>query len=146
MDSNATNVADEQPESSIEHLTAEECWRLLDNVRFGRLAVAAAGDLDIFPINFAVNGEDLYFRTGEGTKLMAAMLAERAALEADYRDKAAGEAWSVVVKGRPEVLDQSADIAVAEELDLQPSVTTPKQRFIRLSATRISGRRFRSIA
>ena len=37
----------------------------------GRLAVAAAGEVDIFPINYAdVDRDTILFRTAEGTKLL----------------------------------------------------------------------------
>jgi nitroimidazol reductase NimA-like FMN-containing flavoprotein (pyridoxamine 5'-phosphate oxidase superfamily) len=127
----------------VEQLGADECWELLAGARFGRLAVAAAGDLDIYPVNFVVDGSDLVFRTAEGTKLVEVMVSGSVTLEADHRDVTTGVAWSVVVKGHAELLDRFDDIYGAERLGIRPWVLTPKDRFVRIHVRHLSGRRFR---
>jgi nitroimidazol reductase NimA-like FMN-containing flavoprotein (pyridoxamine 5'-phosphate oxidase superfamily) len=52
-------------------LTPELCWSALEETGFGRLAVIAGDDVDIFPINFVVDGTKIYFRTAPGSKLDA---------------------------------------------------------------------------
>src|SRR4051794_39899927 len=74
---------------AVEYLDEQECWDLLAEARFGRIAVAAVGDLDVFPINFAVDGTDLVFRTAEGTKLLESVISDLVAIEADHRDPVA---------------------------------------------------------
>jgi nitroimidazol reductase NimA-like FMN-containing flavoprotein (pyridoxamine 5'-phosphate oxidase superfamily) len=130
---------------AVEHLDTQECWELLAEARFGRLAVAVAGDLDIFPINFAVNGTGLVFRTAEGTKLLESVIADLVAIEADHRDPVAGIAWSVVAKGTPRVLERFDSIYAAQQLDIQPWIEdTPKDYFVRVNVRSITGRRFRA--
>src|SRR4051794_22600393 len=80
-------------------LEADECWLLLSSAAIGRLAVSVAGDVDIFPVNYVVDDGALVFRTAEGTKLVELVIAGRVAFEVDGLDPAAGEAWSVVIKG-----------------------------------------------
>ena len=126
----------------FEQLDDAECWRLLDDARFGRLAVAAAGELDIYPLDFAVDGTDVVFRTAEGTKLVEVVLTDLVALEADHRDVATGQAWSVVVKGTPRLLERFDEIYAAQSLGIRPWVAAPRERFVRITRTRISGRRF----
>jgi nitroimidazol reductase NimA-like FMN-containing flavoprotein (pyridoxamine 5'-phosphate oxidase superfamily) len=65
---------------------------------------AVVRDIDIFPINFVVDGRSIVFRTAEGTKLLEMVISDLVAVEADHRDPAAGTAWSVVAKGSAEVL------------------------------------------
>src|SRR5580765_2746500 len=55
-------------------LEPHESWHLLKSVALGRLAVSVAGYPDIFPVNFVVDHGSVVFRTGEGTKLAAAVL------------------------------------------------------------------------
>ena len=130
---------------AVERLEPDECWNLLAEAGFGRLAIAAVGDLDIFPINFAVDGTDVVFRTAEGTKLLESLIADLVAIEADHRDCAAGLAWSVVIKGTPRLLDRYDSIHQAQQLDITPWIRSmPKERFVRVSARSITGRRFRA--
>jgi hypothetical protein len=131
----------DQAEGFMVELTTEECWQLLARARFGRLAMSGAGEIDIFPIDFAVDGSDVVFRTTEGTKLVEVVLSDTVSLEADERDLDRGVAWSVVVKGTPELLETFEAIEGAENLDIQPWTGTRKDRFVRITHTRITGRR-----
>jgi len=127
---------------ATEMLDPQQCWELLASVEVGRLAVAAAGDIDIFPLNFAVDGESLLFRTAEGTKLVEVVLAGRVAFEVDGYEPTRGRAWSVVVKGGAELLDRWSDIYHAQDLPLFPWNASPKERFVRIVPQSMTGRRF----
>ena len=78
----------------------------LDDV--GRLAVSITNLPDIFPINYVVDRGTVVFRTAEGTKLAAAVLGRGVAFEVDGVDDAAGEAWSVVIKGHAVEIERHA--------------------------------------
>ena len=119
-----------------------ECWALLDTAEVGRLAVAAAGTIDIFPVNFVVRDRTVIFRTAEGTKLVEVVLAGVVAFEVDGYEPEHGRAWSVVVKGTAEVLDHWADIYAAQDLPLFPWNHAPKERFVVIRPVTVSGRRF----
>ena len=41
------------------HLTADECWDRIRKAPYGRIAVAAAGEVDVFPVNHAVDGTSI---------------------------------------------------------------------------------------
>lgn len=127
---------------AMEILTEEQCWSLMGSVEVGRLAVAAAGDIDIFPLNFVVDDRTLLFRTAEGTKLVEVVLAGRVAFEVDGYDPERGRAWSVVLKGHAQMLDKWDDIYTAQDMPLFPWNHAPKERFVRISPYSISGRRF----
>jgi uncharacterized protein len=129
-------------DDSITVLEEDECWRLLRAAPVGRLAADVAGEPEIFPVNFVVDGRDLVFRTAEGTKLAAITVASRVAFEVDGYAPDAGEAWSVVVKGQAERLDHFPEIYAAEDLPLFPWHAGPKQWFVRIHATRVTGRKF----
>jgi nitroimidazol reductase NimA-like FMN-containing flavoprotein (pyridoxamine 5'-phosphate oxidase superfamily) len=127
---------------AIEVLSPEQCWQLLTSAEVGRLAVAVAGDVDIFPLNFAVDDGAILFRTAEGTKLVEIVMAGKVAFEVDGYDPEHGRAWSVVVKGHAENLEKFDDLYHAQELPLFPWNASPKERFVRLTPARITGRRF----
>jgi hypothetical protein len=133
---------DAKESGAVQVLDVEQCWALLSSVEVGRLAVAAAGDVDIFPLNFAVDDGTIMIRTAEGTKLVEVVLAGRVAFEVDGYDPGHGQAWSVVVKGTVELLDRFDDIYHAQDLPLFPWNASPKERFVRIVPTRLTGRRF----
>jgi nitroimidazol reductase NimA-like FMN-containing flavoprotein (pyridoxamine 5'-phosphate oxidase superfamily) len=130
------------PRTGMTILDEDACWSLLGSAGLARVAIAIAGDLEVFPVNIVVDDRTVVFRTGEGTKLAAAVIAPRVAVEADGVDSVSGLAWSVVVKGRAERLDRFTDIYRAEELALPAWTEHPKQWFVRVYCDEITGRSF----
>ena len=126
---------------TILELDEHQCWDLLRSQEVGRLAVAIANHPDIFPVNFVVDHASVVFRTAEGTKLAAAVLGESVAFETD--GESAGEAWSVVIKGRAVEIEQMYELFDALELPLYPWHAAPKHRFVRILPELVTGRRFR---
>jgi uncharacterized protein len=130
------------PDSGLPVLSENECWRLLKTAEVGRLAVVLAGEPDIFPVNYVVDGHSVVFRTAEGTKLFAVTASSRVAFESDGYDADSGKAWSVVVKGMAERLEHFSDIYAAEELPLFPWHGGQKQWYVRIGRTTVTGVRF----
>lgn len=128
------------PEAPVTVLGTHEAWAELRRHRFGRLAIAFAGEPDIFPVNFAVDAESLVFLTAEGTKLLAASVEGMAAFEVDRVD--ASGATSVVVRGRLREVSDPAEREDASRLPLHPWVPTYKTHYLRLEAESVSGRTF----
>jgi nitroimidazol reductase NimA-like FMN-containing flavoprotein (pyridoxamine 5'-phosphate oxidase superfamily) len=55
-------------QQGVEHLTTTECWRLLESVSLGRLAVEGPeGIPDVFPVNFTVHSGSVYLRSAPGS-------------------------------------------------------------------------------
>ena len=125
----------------IQELTDDESWTLLASVSLGRLATSVADQPEIFPVNFVVQRKTILLRTAEGTKLLTAIMNQRVAFEADDHDAEKG--WSVVVKGHAHVLAGSAELAEADRGQVLPWITTAKNRYIRVTPSAVSGRRFR---
>lgn len=124
----------------ITELTADQCWQLLRSRDLGRIAVSAAGTVDIFPINYAVDGESIMFRTAPGTKLLELAINDRVAFEIDDHDE--HEAWSVVMKGHAERIERQSEMDAAEKLGLTPWIPTLKYRWVRIWPSELTGRRF----
>ena len=123
-------------------LEVNTCWDLLRSCDVGRLAVSFGDQPDIFPVNFVVDHGTIVFRTAEGTKLAAAVLGRGVAFEVDGYDADAGEAWSVVAKGRATEIERMQDVFEALDLPLFPWHAAPKHRFVRIEPEDVSGRRF----
>lgn len=110
----------------------------------GRIALRAADEVDIFPINYHADGETILFRTAPGTKLLELTVHDKVAFEIDGHTETA--AWSVVVKGIPRQLESGDEIEAAESAPLHPWIPTLKYRFVRITPTDITGRPFQPAA
>ncbi|MDO5671189.1 MAG: pyridoxamine 5'-phosphate oxidase family protein [Corynebacterium sp.] len=121
-------------------LSTEQSLAYLEDVQPGRIVMRRKEDIEIFPINFVVDGESLYFRTAEGSKLFTLSLNHDVLFEAD--GLVDGTAWSVIIKGTAEVLQNQEDIDHAETLELKPWAPTLKYNWVRINAEDISGREF----
>lgn len=129
--------------SDVAVLDPQTCWDLVGGAEIGRLAVSVGRHPDIFPVNHVVDGHTLVFRTAEGTKFSALFVDHDVAFEVDGVDPAAGEAWSVVIKGRAleiPVYDMPDDAAAWRF----PWGTSRRSRYVRITPDEISGRRFRT--
>lgn len=127
---------DDQP---VVELTAEDCWELLAEEEFGRLAFRILDELYLVPINYALDGRSIVFRSAPGTKLFAAELEPDAAFEIDWCGETA--AWSVVVRGGLRRLGEDEQ-ARAEGLAVPSWVPTLKYEYLELTPQQVSGRRF----
>lgn len=121
-------------------LDDEQCWKLLENTQHGRLVLTAAGETDVFPINYRAHDGLLLLRTAPGTKLAELTINENVVFQAD--GITSDEAWSVVVKGRARVLEQGSDITAAEALNLKTWIPTLKDFYVEIKPSRVSGRHF----
>lgn len=126
---------------TVGEVRPELCWAALESTTLGRLAVASDAGVDIFPVNYVVDGTKLYFRTAPGSKLHALVGNSQVALEIDAADDAA--AYSIVVKGTAERLEAPSEIDAADALPLTPWVPTLKLIWVRIRSTEVSGRVFR---
>lgn len=122
-------------------LSESESWNLLASVALGRLVTVVDGHPEIFPVNFAVQGKTLLFRTAEGTKLVSAAINNNVLFEAD--DHNVTEGWSVIVKGVARTLRTDDELAEAERAQLLPWTATRKRHYVRVLPRAVTGRRFR---
>ena len=127
--------------TNVRELTEDESWEFLGLQPVGRLATAAAGEPEIFPVNFAAANKRIFIRTAPGSKLAEVAINGRVAFEVDQMG--ADIAYSVVVKGTGEILTDDADITDAEATGLltyQEDGT--KDIWLRITPVEVSGRRF----
>ena len=84
--------------ATLEPIARSDCWGLMATARVGRLGLLVDGRPEVLPVNFALDGESVLFRTGEGTVLNKASL-NVVAFEVDHTDDATHTGWSVLVQG-----------------------------------------------
>ena len=133
-----TGLADH---AGLEALPPEVCLRLLESVPVGRVSLCTGGEVIILPVNHVVDGQDVVFRTDRGSKLSAANRRDHVAFEADDYDPRTRTGWSVLVKGRAEVIREDAQIQRLSHLGLYPWVTAADRPYwIRIHPTSVTGR------
>lgn len=121
-------------------LSTEQAWAFLASQEIGRLAYRLADEVHITPVNFAVDGGRLVFRTAEGSKLLGVTMHKNVALEVDEFDRR--RATSVIVRGTARHLHDSEADAVAS-VPLYPWVPTEKYELVAIEVEEITGRTFR---
>ncbi|MBK6441253.1 MAG: pyridoxamine 5'-phosphate oxidase family protein [Actinomycetales bacterium] len=125
--------------SPVTVLTEPECWDLLRDQELGRLAFRHGEGLQILPINYAVAGEHIVFRTADGTKFSDLMDDADVAFEVDSSSHELAE--SVVCRGV--VVELHGEQALmTDQLRLRPWVATRKTHVMAIRVSEISGRRF----
>lgn len=140
--------AHEQPDmaglaeyAGLETLPTDVCLRLLESVPVGRVSFSIGGEVVTLPVNHAVDGQEVVFRTDRGSKLSASYRQDLVAFEADDYDPQTRTGWSVLIKGRAEVIREDSEIQRLRQLDLHPWVTAAEHPFwIRIRPTSITGR------
>ena len=126
----------------LEVLSPIACDRHLRAETIGRVSVLVDGHPEIFPVNYAVDERgDIFFRTDPGTKLDALATAPTIAFEIDGVDDDAQLGWSVLAVGPAHWLASPELLAKARTLSLQPWAAGEKAHVVRLSPTKLTGRR-----
>lgn len=124
----------------LDILSLEECRELLQTKRVGRVAVCS-GRPAILPVVYALLDGDVVFRTAPGEKLIAAALQRTVAFEIDEYSEATRTGWSVDVVGTAEEIVHPDEIKRAEALGLEPWAGEVRDRYVRIRAEDVSGRR-----
>ena len=129
-------------EYPMRELSEEECWERLAGEHFGRLAFLMVDELHLVPINYALDGRSLLFRTAGGNKLFAVVLSHDVVFEIDHVSEQQNLAWSVIVRGFPRLLEED-EAHRAEQVGLRSWVDIRKDSVVEITATSVSGREFR---
>ena len=123
----------------VTQLSPEECWQMLREEEFGRLAFRLVDEVHITPVNYAVDHDTLLFRTAGGNKLLSAAMGAEVAFEVDRYDD--DHARSVVLRGTSRILDEDEEHR-ADNVPLRPWVGTPKYNVVEVSPRVVTGRAF----
>jgi nitroimidazol reductase NimA-like FMN-containing flavoprotein (pyridoxamine 5'-phosphate oxidase superfamily) len=129
----------------FEELSVGECLELLGTHSFGRIAVVVDGRPIVFPVNYALEGDSVVFRTAPGTKLSGAALGH-VAFEIDEVDTATETGWSVIVQGVGTEITSTLDERSEQlrALEVQPWVPGQLAHWVGILPQSITGRRLRA--
>lgn len=89
--------------TGLEVMDRRACLALLAGEEVGRVGLLEGAGPLILPTNYALDGEDIIIRTFSGTKLDLAH-GSPVCFEVDSFDRESRSGWSVVVRGRLEVV------------------------------------------
>jgi nitroimidazol reductase NimA-like FMN-containing flavoprotein (pyridoxamine 5'-phosphate oxidase superfamily) len=137
---------DQAPDQgSLDAISPEECWRLLTTEPVGRVSVIVGHHPLVFPVNFALDGHSILYRTSMGTKVES-IHRSNVTFEVDRLDPLHRSGWSVMVKGVAQELSADRDqqaISQAEFAGATPWAPGRRDHFVRIIAVQITGRRIR---
>jgi nitroimidazol reductase NimA-like FMN-containing flavoprotein (pyridoxamine 5'-phosphate oxidase superfamily) len=127
----------------LQTLTPAECYDLLSAGGVGRVAFTTADGPAVLPVNYAMAGQTVIFRTAPDT-LLARYLDGPAGFEADRLDEALRQGWSVLVTGRAVRVTAEADVRHLEQhTSIQPWAGGARDVYVRIIPRKITGRRIR---
>ncbi len=127
-------------ERVLRTLSPAECFGLLERGGIGRVGFASADGIMMLPVNFAVAGKAIIFRTAPDT-LLAVYANGQVGFEADHLDEAVREGWSVLVHGHAHTVTDEREVRRLEDrTHLQPWAGGARDVYVRITPTRISGR------
>ena len=133
--------ATRQDPHALQTLSPVECFDLLEPGGVGRVAFNSAGEIMILPVNFALTGKTIIFRTAPDT-LLALYADAKVSFEADRLDDARHEGWSVLVHGHAHKVTDERDVKhIEDRAHVEPWAAGARNVYVRIAATRISGRR-----
>jgi nitroimidazol reductase NimA-like FMN-containing flavoprotein (pyridoxamine 5'-phosphate oxidase superfamily) len=127
--------------TGIEVLGRETCLHLLRECSVGRVAAMSDARLMVLPVNYAMDDDQVVFRTAPGTKLAAAVRGAPVAFEIDHADEVFQSGWSVMVSGFAELATDAEHIDRLEKLGLRPWAPGERDNWVVIQTETISGRR-----
>jgi nitroimidazol reductase NimA-like FMN-containing flavoprotein (pyridoxamine 5'-phosphate oxidase superfamily) len=127
-------------------LSEAQCWDCLRRVPVARLAVVLDGEIQLRPMNFAVDHGTLLVRTATGSTL-ARTDGHAVVVEADSGfvpsgDERPREAWSVIVRGDAHLVTDRYELLDTIDVSLLPWEGSDKPHFLRIAPRSITGRAF----
>ncbi len=129
---------------ALRTLSPAECLDLLEPGGVGRVGFTSAGEVMMLPVNFAVTGKTIIFRTAPDT-LLALYADTQVSFEVDHINEALHDGWSVLMRGHArEVTDEREVKHLEDGAHPEPWAGGARDVYVRITPTRISGRRILS--
>ena len=126
---------------ALRTLSPVECFDLLEPGGIGRVGFPSADGIMMLPVNFAVTGKTIIFRTAPDT-LLARYAEAQVSFETDHLDEAQHEGWSVLVHGHAhQVKDEHAIKRLEDLMHLEPWAPGARDVYVRIVPAQITGRR-----
>ena len=131
----------DQAERVLRTLSPDECLGLLEPGGVGRVGFASASGVVILPVNFAIMGNTILFRTAPDT-VLAVHASTRISFQTDHIDEEQRDGWSVLVQGYAHSVTDELDVRRLENtINLEPWAGGARDVWVRITPAQISGRR-----
>lgn len=149
LDQSGASTAPAQQRPVLEVLDEAECLRLISPGGVGRLAYQGRYGLTVLPVNYKLHDGAIVFRTaqdgptGEDLQTGMAHAEYQVAFEIDDIDLATRQGWSVLIHGPAHHMSTAAERASVQESGVEPWPAGQKEHAIRITPSRITGRRLR---
>jgi nitroimidazol reductase NimA-like FMN-containing flavoprotein (pyridoxamine 5'-phosphate oxidase superfamily) len=122
----------------ITDLGPAQCLDYLRRHRLGRLAFLADGRVEIFPVNYTVDGSDIHLLTAGGRKFDAFVRGRDVVFEVD--GDLGTVVWSVIVRGIAGVLTPAEKVEADARHPIRSWADTVKPHRVRIEPVLITGR------
>jgi uncharacterized protein len=127
---------------TLQELSTEECVDLLRAGLVGRAAICTPAGPRVVPVNYAVHGDAIVFRTTPYSVLGTYSWAGEIAFEIDRVDVERHEGWSVVAIGRGEMVEDAEEVeAIRWANEPKPWADGSRPLIVRMRWREITGRR-----
>jgi uncharacterized protein len=121
-------------------LSPAECRELLEGGVVGRLAMATPVGPRIVPVNYAVHGDAIVFRTAPYSELSTYGWDTDLAFEVDHIDYETHLGWSVVALGRAHVVDDPDEVQrIRATWDPRPWAPGSRNLYVKVVWRELSG-------
>jgi nitroimidazol reductase NimA-like FMN-containing flavoprotein (pyridoxamine 5'-phosphate oxidase superfamily) len=133
----------------LEELDPRECRRLISPGGIGRIAYLGRYDLTVLPVNYRWVDGAVLFRvardsvTGKDLRTGIRNADFKVAFEIDHLDKKTKEGWSVLIQGPAHHIDSAEEQTALMAAGVHPWAGEDQDHFIRITPTRVTGRRVR---
>lgn len=135
----------------LEELDPDECLRLISPGGVGRIAFNGRFGLTVLPVNYRIHEGAIVFRTvaggttDEDLRTGWAGVEFTVAFEVDRLDEAMREGWSVLVQGPLHHVTEEERRELTR-LKVEPWAGGERELYLRITPTRMTGRRVRATA
>jgi nitroimidazol reductase NimA-like FMN-containing flavoprotein (pyridoxamine 5'-phosphate oxidase superfamily) len=125
--------------SDLREMAREECFELLSAEVLGRIGFNDDLGPVVLPVNYRIHGESVVIATGWSTSIARCAIGRTIALEVEQLDPLSESGWSVLVRGKAELLSHDAQ----PEPNARPRPWADGQRplLIRIVPEVVTGRR-----
>lgn len=128
--------------TQLEELSRQQCLEILERHAVGRVALCTSMGPRIVPVNYAMHGEEVVFRTTPYSELGTYGRDSELAFEVDEVDSGHCAGCSTVVRGRAEMIEDYEEVREIKLAD-DPVTWAEGRRdlYLRLPLRDVTGRR-----
>lgn len=127
--------------ADLMELSRSECEGLLRLGVVGRVAVSTPTGPHIVPLNYAVGRGDIVVCTSPYSLLGTYGRDNLLAFEVDHFEHPEKHGWSVVVRGRAEVVEDAEELRALVPVPPRPWATGTRSLYLRIPLAEVTGRR-----